>query len=133
SLDAVFDLCEEIAGVDVGKRKKKKKKAKKGAVETGEKHADDGLPDTVFFYSDGYATLGKYAGRDKEWQAKKLSQSDQAKLYSKMMDDMVVEIKDRNRISRLTINCVGVGERQDSRTMGKISSKTGGKYRNISK
>ncbi|MHC4841157.1 MAG: hypothetical protein ACYTDT_09415 [Planctomycetota bacterium] len=111
----------------------KKKKKKKGGVTTGEKHVDEGLPDTVFFYSDGFATRGKYAGRDKEWQSKKLSQSEQAKRYAKMMDDMVVEIKDRNRIARLTINCIGVGERQDSRTMGRISSRTGGKYRNISK
>ncbi|MCF6228235.1 MAG: HEAT repeat domain-containing protein [Planctomycetes bacterium] len=134
ALDAVYDLCEKIAGADVSKRKKKKKKKKKNKREiTGEKHLDDGLPDTVFMYTDGYATHGKYAGRDKEWQAKSLYRSEQAKLYAKMMNDMVVEVKDRNRIARLTINCIGVGERQDSRTMNKLSRGTGGKYRNITK
>lgn len=133
ALDAVYDLCEKIAGADVGKRKKKKKSKKKKREISGEKHVDDGLPDTVFMYTDGYATHGKYAGRDEEWQAKNLERREQAKLYAKMMNDMIVEVKDRNRIARLTINCVGVGERQDSRTMGMISSRTGGKYRNITK
>ena len=124
ALDAAYDLSEELAGVDVDKRKKKKKKKGDGPI-TGS-HPDEALPDTIFLYTDGYATWGKYSGKDEEWAGK--SNAEKAKLYAPIMVEMVEEIKDRNRIARITLNCVGVGVRQDATTLRKLAKACGGEY-----
>ena len=126
ALDAAYDLSERIAGTEIDKRKEKKKKKgdKDGPVTGG--HRDDALPDTIFLYTDGYATWGKYSGEDALWAGK--SNQEQAALYAPIMARMVDEIKDRNRIARITLNCVGVGQRQDSTTLGALARAGGGKY-----
>lgn len=134
ALDAALDLSEELAGADVGKRKKKKRKKgeKRGPI-SGEPHADDSIPDTIFIYSDGFATWGKYAGRDKEWAAKGLKPDEKAKLYSGYMKLMVEELKARNRIARITINTVGVGRPQDYTTLRMVARAADGVYVPIGK
>jgi hypothetical protein len=125
AMDAAYDLSETLAGVDVDKRKPKKpKKGEKGPV-TG-KHPDDALPDTIFLYTDGYATWGKYSGDDQGWAGK--SNEEKAKLYAPIMKDMVAEIGDRNRIARITVNCIGVGVRQDNTTLSALAKACDGKY-----
>ncbi|MBX3473613.1 MAG: hypothetical protein KF754_04460 [Planctomycetes bacterium] len=126
ALNAALDLSEKLAGVDVDKRKgKPAKPPKDGKVVTGP-HADEAIPDTIFLYTDGYATNGKYAGDDRAWQGK--SQDEKAKLYSDIMKYMIEEIGDRNRVSRIQIHCIGVGSPQDSTTMGALARVAKGKY-----
>lgn len=129
ALDAAYDLSEELAGIDSGKKRKKKKKGKDGPI-TG-RHPDEALPDTIFLYTDGYATWGKYSGKDNEWAGK--SNAEKARLYAPIMVEMVKEIKDRNRIARITLNCVGVGIRQDSTTLRNLAKACGGEYVAIGK
>lgn len=128
ALDAAYDLSEELAGIDAGKHEKKHKKGK-GPI-TG-RHPDEALPDTIFLYTDGYATWGKYSGKDNEWVGK--SNEEKARLYAPIMADMVAEIKDRNRIARITLNCVGVGVRQDNTTLRNLAKSCGGEYVAIGK
>ncbi|MEZ5992487.1 MAG: hypothetical protein R3E76_09050 [Planctomycetota bacterium] len=125
ALDAAYDLSETIAGAEVDKRKSKKKKKDKDSPTTGP-HRDDALPDTIFMYTDGYATWGKYSGEDQLWASK--SNQEKAALYAPIMKLMIEEIKDRNRIARITLNCVGVGERQDTTTLGALARACGGSY-----
>lgn len=127
ALDAAYDLSEALAGIDSGK--KKKKKGKDGPI-TG-RHPDEALPDTIFLYTDGYATWGKYSGKDNEWAGK--SNEEKARLYAPIMVEMVEEIADRNRIARITVNCVGVGVRQDATTLRNLAKKCGGEYVAIGK
>jgi len=129
AMDAAYDLSERLAGVEVDKRKKPKKDDKKGPV-TG-KHPDDALPDTIFLYTDGYATWGKYSGEDALWAGK--SNEEKAKLYAPIMKLMVAEIAERNRFARITVNCVGVGVRQDNTTLSALARACGGKYVPIGK
>jgi hypothetical protein len=130
AMDAAYDLSERLAGVEVEKRKPKKpKKGEEGPV-TG-MHPDDALPDTIFLYTDGYATFGKYSGEDALWAGK--SNEEKAKLYAPIMKDMVAEIGDRNRIARITVNCIGVGVRQDNTTLGALARACDGKYVPIGK
>lgn len=131
ALDAAYDLSERIAGTDVEKRKPKKpKKGEKEGPITG-KSPDEALPDTIFLYTDGYATWGKYSGEDVLWAGK--SNDEKAKLYAPIMALMVQEIKDRNRIARITLNCVGVGQRQDNTTLSALARACGGNYVAIGK
>lgn len=125
ALDAAYDLSETIAGAEVSKRKGKKKKGKDGPT-TGGPHHDDALPDTIFIYTDGFATWGKYSGEDALWADK--SNQEKAALYAPIMKLMVDEIKDRNRIARITLNCVGVGNPQDNTTLGALARAGGGSY-----
>ena len=125
ALDAAYDLSEAIAGAEVDKRKHKKKKKDKDGPVTGP-HRDDALPDTIFMYTDGYATWGKYSGEDKEWAGK--SPQERAALYAPIMKLMVDEIKDRNRIARITVNCVGVGNPQDNTTLSALARACDGEY-----
>lgn len=125
ALNAALDLSETLAGVDVDKRKGKPKPGKDGKVVTGP-HADEAIPDTIFLYTDGYATNGKYAGNDVAWASK--SQEEKAKLYSEIMKFMLEEIEDRNRVSRIQIHCIGVGFPQDSTTLGALARRGKGKY-----
>ncbi|MBZ0135826.1 MAG: hypothetical protein K8I27_05595 [Planctomycetes bacterium] len=125
AMDAAYDLSEELAGVDVGKRKKPKKNDKEKGPISG-RHPDEALPDTIFLYTDGYATWGKYSGNDQAWAGK--SNEEKARLYAPIMVDMVAEIKDRNRIARITVNCVGVGVRQDNTTLRNLARACGGEY-----
>lgn len=125
ALNAALDLSEKLAGVDVDKRKGKAKPGKDGKVVTGP-HADEAIPDTIFLYTDGYATNGKYAGNDIAWQSK--SQEEKAKLYSEIMKFMLEEIEDRNRVSRIQFHCIGVGVPQDSTTLGALARRGKGKY-----
>jgi hypothetical protein len=129
ALDAAYDLSEELAGVDTAKRNKKKKSKKDGPI-TG-RHPDDALPDTIFLYTDGYATWGKYSGDDNAWAGK--SNEEKARLYAPIMVDMVKEIADRNRIARITVNCVGVGNPQDNTTLRNLARACGGSYVAIGK
>lgn len=131
ALDAAYDLSERLAGIDVDKRKKekKKKKGEEGPI-TG-KSPDESLPDTIFLYTDGYATWGKYSGEDALWAGK--SNDEKAQLYAPIMTLMVQEIKDRNRVARITLNCVGVGQRQDNTTLGALAKACGGRYVAIGK
>ena len=121
ALDEAYDLSERLAGIDVDKRNKRKR----DKVVTGP-HRDEALPDTIFIYTDGFATFGKYAGDSKGWA--KLEMQERAKLYQDVMKYMHLEIKDRNRVARITINTVGVGERQDYTTLRDIANYTGGSY-----
>ncbi|MCA8915880.1 MAG: hypothetical protein KDB90_10755 [Planctomycetes bacterium] len=132
ALDAAYDLSERIAGTEVDKRKEKKKKKKddKDGPVTG-MHRDDALPDTIFLYTDGYATWGKYSGEDVLWAGK--SNDEKARLYAPIMKLMIDEVEDRNRIARITLNCVGVGQRQDSTTLSALAKSCGGKYVAIGK
>jgi len=125
ALNAALDLSETLAGVDIDKRKGKPKPGKDGKVVTGP-HADEAIPDTIFLYTDGYATNGKYAGNDIAWQSK--SQEEKAKLYSEIMKFMLEEIEDRNRVSRIQFHCIGVGFPQDSTTLGALARRGKGKY-----
>jgi hypothetical protein len=128
AINAALDLSEMLAGREVESRKGKPKKGDKkdGPVITGP-HRDEALPDTLFIYTDGFATNGKYMGGDeREWAGK--SQSEKAKLYGDIMKFMLEEISDRNRISRMTIHTVGVGDPQDYTTLGALARKCGGKY-----
>lgn len=130
ALDAAYDLSERLAGAEVDKRKGKKPSKKDGPVVTGP-HKDEALPDTIFIYTDGYATWGKYGGDDKAWQG--IAPEERAKLYAKIMVDMVAEIKDRNRIARITLNTIGVGNPQDNTTLGALARACGGQYVPIGK
>lgn len=130
ALDAAYDLSERLAGADVDKRKGGKKPSKKdGPVITG--HKDEALPDTIYIYTDGYATWGKYGGDDKAWAS--ISQEERAKLYAKIMVEMVAEVKERNRIARITVNTIGVGTPQDNTTLGALARATRGHYVPIGK
>ncbi len=126
ALDKAYDLSEQIAGVDTDKRKPKKR----DKVVTGP-HRDEALPDTIYLYTDGWATYGKYAGDDKNWQ--KFSQEEKSKMYHAIMKEMKEELKDRNRVSRMTIHCIGVGDPQDNYTLKDIASMTRGEYIAIGK
>ncbi len=117
ALDAAFDFCERLAGIDRSKREK-------GKVVTGP-HADEYIPDTIFIYTDGYATAGKYAGDSAE--AAKMGEAKYSPIYAEIMVNMVQEITDRNRVCRIQINCVGVG-RQDNRTLGNLARQNKGVY-----
>ncbi len=123
ALDAAYDLSERLAGIDVDKRNKRRSKRDKTV--TGP-HRDEALPDTIFLYTDGFATYGKYSGDDKNWM--KYSMEEKAKLYQVIMREMHKEITDRNRVARITINTVGVGKRQDYTTLRDIARNTGGSY-----
>lgn len=127
AIDAAYDLSERIAGVDTSKRGPKPKKDK---VVTGP-HRDEALPDTIYLYTDGWATYGKYAGDDKNWQ--KFSQEEKSKMYHAIMKDMKDELKDRTRVSRITIHAIGVGDPQDSHTLKDIAGITRGEYVAIGK
>ena len=125
ALNAALDLSEVLAGIDVAKRRPKPRE-KDGKVITGP-HRDEALPDTLFIYTDGYATNGKYmGGDDRTWAGK--SQSEKATLYGGIMKYMLDELEDRNRISRITINTIGVGNPQDHTTLGALARRCGGKY-----
>jgi hypothetical protein len=124
ALDAAYDLSESIGGAEVEKRGKKPPRNAKGPI-TG-KHPDDSMPDTIFIYTDGYATSGKYGGDDKAWASK--SPEEKTKLYGVYMKDMIAEIKDRNRIARITLHTIGVGMPQDRHTLAPLASSCGGKY-----
>lgn len=126
ALDATFDLCEKLAGVEVDKRKGDK--PKDGKVVTGP-HKDDSLPDTIFMYTDGFATTGKYGGDDKGWA--KYSQEEKTRMYTAIMAHMLDEVVERNRVSRLTVNTVGVGNPQDNTNLGALARRCGGKYVSI--
>lgn len=130
AIDAAYDLSEELAGVDTSKRKKKRRKKNDDRVFTGE-HPDDAIPDTIYIYTDGYATFGKYAGDDAGWQGK--SPREKATLYSGIMKEMITEVEDRNRIARITLNCIGVGSPQDSHTMRALAKAGKGEYVAIGK
>lgn len=120
ALDAAFDLSERLAGIDPEKLKKKEK-----GVVTG-KHPDEFVPDTIFFYSDGYSTTGKWGGSSDELK-KMANGGDVAAMYRSIMTDFLKEVADRNRVARITINTVGVG-RQDGWFLGKLAKDHGGTY-----
>jgi hypothetical protein len=130
ALNAALDLSERLAGIDVDKRKPRQPKPSGGKVVTGA-HPDEAIPDTIFLYTDGYATNGKYAGNDQAWQGK--SQDEKVKLYSEIMKYFLDEIEDRNRVSRIQINCIGVGNPQDSTNLGALARRCKGKYVPIGK
>ncbi len=131
ALNAALDLSEKLAGVDVDKRKGKGGKPKDGKVITG-KSPDEAIPDTIFLYTDGYSTNGKYAGGDdRTWAGK--SNDERVKLYTEIMKYMLDEIEDRNRVSRIQINCVGVGDPQDSSNLGSLARRNRGVYVKIGK
>ena len=46
----------------------------------------------------------------------------------KVLKLMVDEIKDRNRIARITVNCVGVGNPQDNTTLSALARACDGEY-----
>ena len=123
ALDAAFDMSERLAGIDPEKLKKKEK-----GVVTG-RHPDEFIPDTIFLYSDGYATTGKFGGNteDKAKHGEKYPA-----MYRVIMTDFLAEIKDRNRIARLTINTVGVGV-QDDWFLGRLAKGNGGSYLALAK
>ncbi|MDH5641755.1 MAG: hypothetical protein OEY28_10710, partial [Nitrospira sp.] len=124
ALDAAYDLSEKLGGVDTSKRKKGKKKKDDGPT-TG--HRDDGLPDTIFFYTDGWATTGKYTGDEAE--AKAMGREKYARdVYGPTMAQMVDEIAERNRIARITLHAIGVGNPQDRFTLRKLAKSCGGEY-----
>jgi hypothetical protein len=130
ALNAALDLSERLAGIDVDKRKPRQPKPSGGKVVTGA-HPDEAIPDTIFLYTDGYATNGKYAGNDQAWQGK--SQDEKVKLYSEIMKYFLDEIEDRNRVSRIQINCIGVGNPQDSTNLGALARRCKGRYVPIGK
>ncbi len=127
ALDEAYDLSERLAGVEVDKRKPRRRPAK---TTTGG-HRDEALPDTIFLYTDGYATYGKYFGDSQGWA--KLSRDEQTTRYHDIMKEMKLEVTDRHRIARITINSVGVGLRQDSYTLRDLASITGGTYTALGK
>lgn len=127
AIDEAYDLSEEIAGTDIDKRKRDNQR---GRVVTG-RHVDEALPDTIFIYTDGYATFGKYSGDDDAWEGK--SPQEKGRLYTAIMKDMLKEVNDRNRVARITLNTVGVGERQDRHTLSALASTCNGKYTAIGK
>jgi len=127
AISEAFDLSERLSGARVEDRQAKRRRPprNRGPVETGP-HRDEALPDTIFFYSDGYATHGKYAGDDAGWRTK--SQQEKAQLYAAIMRDMVAEFEERYRVSRISINCIGIGRPQDRHTMSALSRATRGEY-----
>jgi hypothetical protein len=127
-LDAAYDLSERLAGIEVDKRGKKKRD--KDKIVTGQ-HRDEALPDTIFLYTDGWATYGKYSSDDNAW--KKFSLQEKTKMYHNIMRDMKVEIQDRNRVARITVNTIGVGNPQDNYTLKAVANMTGGQYIAIGK
>jgi hypothetical protein len=118
AMDAAFDMCEKLAGIDPAKVGKKEK-----GVITGP-HPDDYVPDTIFLYTDGYATAGKYGARSDE--LKKLG-ADLATMYRGVMTDYLAYVRDRNRIARLSIHTVGVGL-QDEWFLGNLAKQNDGNY-----
>jgi hypothetical protein len=130
AISEAFDLSEKIAGADVddrrAQRRRRPRQRDSGPAITGP-HRDEALPDTIFFYSDGYATHGKYAGDDDGWRGK--SQAEQGRLYAAIMRHMVAEFEERYRVSRISINCVGIGTPQDRHTMSALSRATRGEYK----
>jgi hypothetical protein len=124
AIDAAFDMSERLAGIDPAKLPKKDKDKGKGVV-TGP-HADEFIPDTIFLYTDGYATTGKFGGSTDELKAV-ANGKDIAVVYRAIMTDFLAEILDRNRICRITINSVGVGK-QDDWFLGNLAKQNGGSY-----
>ncbi|MCC6574347.1 MAG: hypothetical protein IT462_11205 [Planctomycetes bacterium] len=118
ALDEAYDFCEKLAGIDP------KKSEKGGKVVTGP-HPDEYIPDTIYIYTDGYATVGKYCGDKKE--SDKVGAEKYAPVYAEIMVNMVNEVVDRNRVCRMQINSVGVG-RQDKRTLGNLARMNKGVY-----
>lgn len=120
AMDAAFDMCERLAGIDPAKVGKKEK-----GVITGP-HPDDYVPDTIFLYSDGYATSGKYGARTDELKAMGKGK-DVAVVYRALMTDYLAYVRDRNRIARLSIHTVGVGL-QDEWFLGNLAKQNDGVY-----
>ncbi|MCC6150306.1 MAG: hypothetical protein IT461_08670 [Planctomycetes bacterium] len=120
AMDSAFDMCEKIAGVDPAKLQKKEK-----GVVTGP-HPDDYVPDTIFLYSDGYATSGKYGASTDELKAMAKGK-DLATVYRGIMTDYLSYVRDRNRILRLSIHTVGVGL-QDDWFLGNLAKQNDGSY-----
>lgn len=120
AMDAAFDMCEKLAGVDPAKLQKKEK-----GVVTGP-HPDDYVPDTIFLYSDGYATSGKYGASTDELKAMGKGK-DNATVYRALMTDYLAYVRERNRLTRLSIHTVGVG-RQDEWFLGNMAKQNDGSY-----
>jgi hypothetical protein len=126
AIDAAYDLSEEIAGAQLERRGSQARRPRRGEQPTTAAHRDEALPDTIFVYTDGYATFGKYAGDDRAWAS--LTQEEKVRLYSGIMREMTAELEDRNRLARITVHCIGVGTPQDSHTMRNIVRVTRGQY-----
>ncbi len=125
AMDAAFDMCERLAGIDPAKVGKKEK-----GVITGP-HPDDYVPDTIFLYSDGYATSGKYGARTEELKAMGKGK-DVAVVYRALMTDYLAYVRDRNRIARLSVHTVGVGL-QDEWFLGNLAKQNDGVYMALAK
>ena len=125
AMDAAFDMCEKLAGVDPAKLQKKEK-----GVVTGP-HPDDYVPDTIFLYSDGYATSGQYGASTDELKAMAKGK-DLATVYRGIMTDYLSYVRDRNRIARLSIHTVGVGL-QDDWFLGNLAKQNDGSYLGLAK
>jgi hypothetical protein len=120
AMDAAFDMCEKLAGIDPAKVGKKEK-----GVITGP-HPDDYVPDTIFLYSDGYATSGKFGASTDELKAMGKGK-DIAVVYRSLMTDYLADVRERNRIARLSIHTVGVGL-QDDWFLGSLAKQNDGSY-----
>ncbi|CAG0933824.1 hypothetical protein PLCT1_02485 [Planctomycetaceae bacterium] len=120
AMDAAFDMCDRLSGVDPAKVGKKEK-----GVITGP-HPDDYVPDTIFLYSDGYATSGKYGASTDELKAMGKGK-DVPTVYRALMTDYLAYVRDRNRISRLSIHTVGTGL-QDEWFLGNLAKQNDGSY-----
>jgi hypothetical protein len=128
AISEAFDLSERLSGAQVDQRDSRRRRPRnrdRDSVVTGP-HRDEALPDTIFFYSDGYSTVGKYAGDDVGWRGK--SPEQQAQLYARIMRDMVTEFEERYRVSRISIHCIGIGAPQDRHTLSALSRATRGEY-----
>lgn len=125
ALDTAYDLSEKLAGVDTDRRRGQRRPRRNEPVVTGP-HRDEALPDTIFLYTDGWATTGKYSGDDRGWS--RYSQEEKTKMYHAIMKFLKDEINERNRIARITINTIGIGRPQDHYTLRDIAKLGGGKY-----
>jgi hypothetical protein len=126
AINEAFDLSERISGAQVDQRDSRRRRPReRGSVVTGP-HRDEALPDTIYFYSDGYATIGKYRGDDQAWSG--MSPQEMGILYARIMRDMISEFEERYRVSRISIHCIGIGNPQDRHTMSALSRATRGEY-----
>lgn len=125
AMNTAYDLSEKLAGVDTDRRRAQRRPRGDAPVATGP-HRDEALPDTIFLYTDGWATTGKYSGDDTGWA--RLSPEEKTKLYHSIMGYLLDEISERNRIARITVNAIGIGRPQDHATMRGIATRCGGKY-----
>jgi|GEM_PF-5881240 len=131
AISGAIELAEKnLNEVSDEKKKKERRRPRRGDddeededVFTGE--AEDLVPDTIYFLTDGLATAGKYRGPDIGPRA---ATKEENELYFEAMKNMLAEIKERNRVAQITIHAVGIGKGQDNWTLKRLAEQNSGTY-----